>query len=174
MIRREFITLLGGVGVACPFAARAQQRALQVVGFLDLGSPGGSVPQIAGFRQGLNEIGYVGRRNVSLEYRFAQGRLNHLPALAADLVLREVAVIFALGLPAVRTLTAQAVTIPIVFAIGEDPVLEGLVASLDRPGGNVTGFYGANAVDTFRQAGGYVGRILDGEKPADLPVRQTR
>ena len=121
-------------------AARRQQRPTPVIGVLTPGYPPSNAPLEAAFRQGLGETGFVEGRNVSIEYRWAEGQFERIPTLAADLVQRRVAVIFAGGPPSVRALKALTTTIPVVFSMGEDPVKEGLVASLNRPGGNITGF----------------------------------
>jgi putative ABC transport system substrate-binding protein len=137
--RREFIGLMGAVAATRPLAARAQKPTMPVIGFVNSASAQGYAHQLAAFLKGLGEVGYVDGRNATIEYRWAEGKLDRLPALVADLVRRPVAVIAATTSPAAQAAKAATTTIPIVFETGVDPIQTGLITSLSRPGGNVTG-----------------------------------
>jgi putative ABC transport system substrate-binding protein len=143
--RRALLAALGGVAAAWPLAARAQQTAMPVIGYLSFGAPESDAARLTGLRRGLNETGYVEGRNFVIEYRWAGNQADRLPALAADLVHLRVAVIVAAGVPPALAAKAATTRIPIVFAVAADPTQLGLVASLNRPGGNLTGVNVFNA-----------------------------
>jgi putative tryptophan/tyrosine transport system substrate-binding protein len=144
MRRRNFITLLGGAAVGLPLAARAQHPAMPVIGYLGIRSAESDASRLTGLRRGLNETGYVEGRNLTIEYRWGGNQPDRLPALVAELIQMRVAVIVTPGLPSTLAAKAATTTIPILFVAGADPVQLGLVASLNRPGGNLTGFNAFN------------------------------
>jgi putative tryptophan/tyrosine transport system substrate-binding protein len=178
MKRRDFITLLGGAAAAWPLAARAQQPALPVIGFVSSLAHSDLGLVIPGFHHGLNAAGFVEGRNIAIEYRWADGDYRRLPTLSADLVNRKVAVIAAIsGTPAALAAKTATTTIPIVFAIGGDPIAPGLVTSLNRPGGNITGvsFYssplGTKRLDLARQlvpAGSVIALLVNPQNPPSV------
>jgi ABC-type uncharacterized transport system substrate-binding protein len=172
MQRRDFLGVLGGA-VAWPLSARAQQPAMPIIGWIDSGSSAGMTANLAAFHKGLGETGYIEGQNVAIEYRWAEADYNRLPALAADLVHRQVAVIAATRGPGpARAAKAATSTIPIVFQTGTDPVKDGLVSSLNRPGGNVTGV-SRLSTDLIPKRLGLIVELVPNTKAIALLVNQA-
>ena len=169
--RREFITLLGGAATTWPFAARAQQPKMPVVGFLNGGSPDGYAPYATGFLHGLNETGYVEGKNVTVDYQWARGQYDRLQEMAAELVRRKVTVI-ATNTPAAPVAKAATTEIPIIFVSTGDPVMVGIVTSFNRPGGNVTGV-GLLGSDLETKRLGLLHQLVPGATPIGVLVNPT-
>jgi ABC-type uncharacterized transport system substrate-binding protein len=176
--RREFITLIGGAATAWPLASGAQQPAMHMIGYLDLRSPEAVADRLRGFRQGLKESGYIENENVVIAYRWAENQPHRLQELAADLVRRGVAVIVTAGPPPTFAAKAATTTIPILFLVGDDPVRLGLVASLARPGGNMTGInifnveLAAKRLELLRELVPRAARIALLVNPADVAITE--